>query len=280
MTPMERFLAYAEAFEATYEDDDWTRLEPFCAPDLVYRVVGSPSWDCVVEGRTQVFAAIRRFLDRFDRRYARTLIPGAVLSVTDEAVHVSGSAEYRLGDSDALSLEIELLTEFRDGRIVRLNDIYPPGQAERTRAWIARFGGDLNPSYTALSGSCLCGAVGYEIEGALGPIGHCHCRTCQKAHAAAYATTARVDRTAFRWTRGGDSVASFESTPGKQRYFCPRCGSHLIAAWEDQPQVIVRVGSLDGDPGARPVAHIWTSHSAAWLEDGDALPRFAEGVPA
>lgn len=129
-----------------------------------------------------------------------------------------------------------------------------------------------------LSGSCLCGDIQYEITGSLGPIGHCHCRTCRKAHAAAVATTARVDRSKFRWSRGEDRVATFESTPGKKRYFCPRCGSHLIAAWDDAPNVIVRVGSLDSDPGARPVVHIWTSHGAPWHEITDTLPQFAESI--
>jgi hypothetical protein len=131
-----------------------------------------------------------------------------------------------------------------------------------------------------LSGSCLCGDIRYEIDGALGPSGHGHCRTCRKAHAAAFATTARVERSHFRWTRGADRVASFESTPGKERFFCPRCGSHLVAAWKDRPTVIVRLGSLDSDPGARAVVHIWTSHQAPWYEIGDALPRLPEGPPA
>ena len=131
-----------------------------------------------------------------------------------------------------------------------------------------------------LAGGCLCGAIRYEVAGALGPIGHCHCRTCRKAHAAAFATTARVDRSRFRWSSGEGLVASFESSPGKRRFFCPRCGSHLIAAWEGAPTVIVRVGSLDSDPGARPVVHIWTSQRAPWHEITDALPQFAESAPS
>ncbi len=28
-------------------------------------------------------------------------------------------------------------------------------------------------------GSCLCGAVKYEIEGELGDFGYCHCKSCR-----------------------------------------------------------------------------------------------------
>ena len=59
-----------------------------------------------------------------------------------------------------------------------------------------------------LAGSCLCGHVRYELDGELGPIGHCHCRTCRKAHAAAFNSTARVERERFRWVRGEERVAS------------------------------------------------------------------------
>jgi ADP-ribosyl-[dinitrogen reductase] hydrolase len=64
-----------------------------------------------------------------------------------------------------------------------------------------------------LSGGCLCGDVQYEIEGELGPMAHCHCRTCRKAHAAAFATTAHVAREKFHSTKGEARLASFESTP-------------------------------------------------------------------
>ncbi len=132
-----------------------------------------------------------------------------------------------------------------------------------------------------IKASCLCGAVAYEADGLSGPIGHCHCRTCQKAHAAAFATTARAMRSGFRWTRGDDARRSFESTPGKLRWFCSRCGSQLMAEWTAQDQVILRIDSVDeGIEGERPRAHIWVSHQAPW-DPGphDDLPRFAEGAP-
>ena len=127
-------------------------------------------------------------------------------------------------------------------------------------------------------GSCFCGAVAYRAEN-VGPAGHCHCRTCQKTHSSAFATTARAPRAGFAWTKGEDVVAYIESTPGKRRHFCPKCGSHLMAEWADQDAVILRVASLDTPLPAKPVVHIWTSHQAPFFEFDDGLPRLPEGVP-
>ena len=130
-----------------------------------------------------------------------------------------------------------------------------------------------------MKGSCLCQTVAYEVDRLAGPIGHCHCNTCRKAHAAAFATTARVDRASFRWLAGKEAVGSFESTPGKLRHFCTRCGSHLMAEWKTQPQVIVRVATLDEDPGSRPAGNIWVSHDQPWLAHGPDIPSFPEAAP-
>lgn len=39
-------------------------------------------------------------------------------------------------------------------------------------------------------GSCLCGAVTYQVSTPLKAITHCHCKKCQKSHGAAFATYA------------------------------------------------------------------------------------------
>jgi hypothetical protein len=127
-----------------------------------------------------------------------------------------------------------------------------------------------------LEGSCGCGRIRYAVDGELGAVVNCHCRTCRKTHAAAFNTSSRIPRARFRWTQGESELAAFESTPGKKRFFCPRCGAHLMAAWDGSPDVVVRVGSLDSDPGARPRLHIWTSHKAPWHAIADALPQLAE----
>ena len=127
-----------------------------------------------------------------------------------------------------------------------------------------------------MKGSCLCGTIHFEVTRLAGPIVHCHCATCRKAHAAAFTSTARADRTDFKWLSGLEALRSFASSPDKLRHFCSLCGTHLVAEWRDQPQVIVRVAALDSDPGTRPVAHIWMSHEVPWLDYQGMLPWFDE----
>ena len=114
----------------------------------MYRVVGSPGWDCKVEGRANVYAAIKRFLDGFDRRLERRVSAGPTPPIVDDrSVRVAGQAAYRKAGSEELVLEIELVSEFRDGMIVGLSDLYPLANADRTRAWLERYGAGLDPSY-------------------------------------------------------------------------------------------------------------------------------------
>jgi hypothetical protein len=38
----------------------------------------------------------------------------------------------------------------------------------------------------------------------------------------------------------------------------------------------VRLGTIDGDPGGRPVLHVWTADKAPWYSIDDALPQLPE----
>jgi hypothetical protein len=128
-----------------------------------------------------------------------------------------------------------------------------------------------------LVGSCLCGSVAYEVDAPAGPIVHCHCRTCRKAHGSAFSSVASVPREKFRWTRGEEILTDFESSPGKFRRFCSRCGSQIVAERVAQPTVLLRLGCLDTPLADRPKVHIWRSLGAPWYDPKDPLPERAEG---
>ena len=129
----------------------------------------------------------------------------------------------------------------------------------------------------AYTGGCLCGKVTYEADRLDTSIMHCHCTTCRKAHASAYTTTAGVLRNHFRITSGESLLRAYESSPGKLRKFCSSCGTHIFAERASQTHVILRVATLDDDPGHRPEFHIWTSHDVAWLDPD--CPSYAGWQP-
>ena len=130
-----------------------------------------------------------------------------------------------------------------------------------------------------LKGSCLCGAVAYESGPLVGAYGHCHCRTCQKAHSAPFITTGPVELDTFSWTKGKDVVSYFESSPGKRRYFCPTCGTHLIAIYPKAQRATLRIASLDTPLDSKAAGHIWVNHKAWFYDFDDGLPHLPEGVP-
>lgn len=128
-----------------------------------------------------------------------------------------------------------------------------------------------------LLGGCLCGAVRYEIAGALEEMHHCHCSRCRKAHGAAFSTFARVRADSLRVSSGEDRVRRFRSSPQVERSFCSECGSSLFFRFEPLADAVwVAVGTIDGDPGLRPQAHIFAASKAPWHEILDDLPRHDE----
>lgn len=127
-----------------------------------------------------------------------------------------------------------------------------------------------------IHGKCLCGAVKYEISGEMGPITHCHCPSCQKAHATAFSSVSSVQPDDMKFTAGKALLKFYESSPGKKRYFCSNCGSQIYAKREDQKHYILRMGTVDGDPGIRPAQHIFTRYRAPWYNIHDDIPEFPE----
>lgn len=126
-------------------------------------------------------------------------------------------------------------------------------------------------------GSCLCGAVRYEITGELGPIFLCHCSKCRKASGSAFNAVAPVSRCIFYLLSGQDAVAKYESSPGVRLAFCRQCGSSLYSERDSLPDLLrLRIGTLDTPAGAQPAAHIFVASKADWYEIHDDAPQHTE----
>ena len=128
-------------------------------------------------------------------------------------------------------------------------------------------------------GGCLCGEIKYEVTGSLGLTGHCHCSMCRRAHGAAFATYSQINPAEFRWLSGEELVSVFNSSPQGGRSFCSRCGSTLGVV-ESGRVTWITLGTVEGDAGVRPQAHIYAKSKAPWHEITDDLPQFDEMPPA
>lgn len=120
--------------------------------------------------------------------------------------------------------------------------------------------------------SCLCGDVTWDIDGPAEWMSHCHCSICRKTHGAAFATYVAAPAAGFRQS-GREHVVRFESSPGFFRCFCGRCGS-VVPGDATEGRIFLPAGNLDGDPGVRPLAHIFVADVAPWHAITDSLPRF------
>ena len=126
-----------------------------------------------------------------------------------------------------------------------------------------------------ITGGCLCGEVRYEVAGPLFDVSNCHCSMCRRQHGAAFSTYADFNPGDFRWTCGEDLVKIYAVAAGGGWCFCSECGSTLAGS-EHGRITSIALGTVDGDPGVVPTAHIFTASKAPWHEITDALPQFGE----
>ncbi len=141
----------------------------------------------------------------------------------------------------------------------------------------------MNDSKRKYSGSCLCGAVRYQVTKFEPHIGHCHCTMCRKFHGAAFSTFGEVKLGNLRWISGYERLKSYAASNRTVRRFCDICGSSMVFISpynQELGTVEIALATLDdiGDDLAdlKPDAHIYTSSEVPWLDLGDELPKYLE----
>ena len=129
-----------------------------------------------------------------------------------------------------------------------------------------------------IAGSCLCGAVAYEVTPPLAGMRHCHCSRCRKARASAHASNAFCNLAAFRYTKGQSTLREWK-VPEAQFFtqaFCSSCGSPMPRVSPERDLVVIPGGSFDDDPRVRPTEHIFVGSKASWFPITDGLPQHVE----
>ena len=112
---LERFAAYAAAFETAYATDDWGLLETHFTDDATNELNGAR-----VEGRPAVVAAFRDAVAMFDRRFdSRTMRIAEGPEIRDGVVRIKTLGTYRRDGLPPLELVGEEWFHFDGDRIAR-----------------------------------------------------------------------------------------------------------------------------------------------------------------
>ncbi|MCF2514095.1 GFA family protein [Sphingomonas sp. G124] len=121
------------------------------------------------------------------------------------------------------------------------------------------------------SGSCLCGAVTFQVRCELQPPDACHCRQCRKTSGHYWAST-DVPREMLTII-GEDRVSWYRSSEKVRRGFCVNCGSSLFWDVEGRPRLAIAMGAFDQPTNTHLEKHIFVADKGDYYEIADGLPQ-------
>ncbi len=120
-----------------------------------------------------------------------------------------------------------------------------------------------------LTGSCLCGAITYELAGDVIATAVCHCDHCQRQSGGAFSVNLLAHRSQL--TVHGELqtyVETGEHDDGEYVYrrFCGSCGSPIVSELVQTDGVIaVKAGTLDDKSNVRPTVEAWCVDRQPWV---------------
>lgn len=120
-------------------------------------------------------------------------------------------------------------------------------------------------------GSCLCGAVTFELLGEMRPVVGCHCSQCRKTSGHFWAAS-QVPTENVRLTKE-DGLKWYRSSDWARRGFCAECGSSLFWQMDGEGATSVGAGTLDGASGLQIDRHICVADKGDYYEIGDGRPQ-------
>ncbi len=127
-------------------------------------------------------------------------------------------------------------------------------------------------------GSCLCGAVTFEIHGPYLFFQYCHCSRCRKATGSNHAANILIPIENLKWLSGAHLVRRYKLPDAKTfaTTFCTQCGSPLPWTTRQAQYVIVPAGSLDDAPESLPDRNIYWASRAQWCVSSEEMVKFPE----
>lgn len=126
-------------------------------------------------------------------------------------------------------------------------------------------------------GSCLCGAVTFEVTGRLRPPDACHCTKCRK-HSGHVFVSSDVPRESVT-IRGSENLAWFRSSEKARRGFCSTCGSSLFWDPIDRTKhdwIGIAMGAFDTPTETKIGVHIFVANKGDYYDIADDVPQKAQ----
>ena len=120
-------------------------------------------------------------------------------------------------------------------------------------------------------GSCLCGAVRFEVEGDLPEASACHCTKCRK-HTGHYEAGVDLPRDRVSMT-GAEHLTWYFSSEKVRRGFCATCGSSLFFDPVEQDWIGIMLGTFDGPTHTRIGLHIFVADKGDYYKIADGVPQ-------
>lgn len=120
-------------------------------------------------------------------------------------------------------------------------------------------------------GSCLCGAVTFEVACALPGPDACHCSQCRK-HSGHIFVSTDVPRAAMT-IHGSERVAWYPSSEKVRRGFCSTCGSSLFWDPLGKDWMGIAMGAFDAPTETRLRIHVHVADKGDYYEITDGLPQ-------
>ena len=122
-----------------------------------------------------------------------------------------------------------------------------------------------------MKGSCLCGAVAFEVDKIPESYRACHCNACRKS-GGHYWSAFSVDNADFRFTEDR-GLKWYRSSDWAERGFCKECGASLFFKPLGKDIIEVAPGSIDGPTGTMLAGHIFVAFKGDYYELADGLPQ-------
>lgn len=121
-----------------------------------------------------------------------------------------------------------------------------------------------------LKGSCLCGAVTFEVVNAFDKMFFCSCDQCRKITGTAFASNLFIDAEGFTWLSGVDDIFTYQM-PGRDisKSFCRVCGSGVPWSSGDGTKMIVPAGVLQGEPEVAEKFRTFIAEQPSWSSNLD-----------